>query len=88
MTYDQNFERLKQLVELAEELGVDQDDWFFRTIHRLGASWNEQLYQKTLDMLMKRDIRPILDDTFSIPMGAEDLKAVSGPYRIALRRAM
>ncbi|MFC1718154.1 ATP-binding protein, partial [Candidatus Poribacteria bacterium] len=79
---DSSFVRLKQLVELAKEVGVDQEEWFLAILRRLLVRWNPVLYQKTMDILISRDNRPILDNTFPVPTRPDDLEAVDGQFKI------
>jgi hypothetical protein len=79
---NERYIKLKQLIELAKELGVDEGPWFRGIELRLSYSWNEVLYLQTLQTLRRRDMRPILDRTFKIPMSPDDLAAVDGPFKI------
>ena len=76
------FIKIKQLVDLAKELGVDNDEWFLGIIQKLVIFWSEGLYQKALDILMSMDQRPILNSDFPVPIKAEDLEAVDGPFKV------
>ena len=66
--------KLKQLIEFAKEIGLDQSEWFVNMVRRLSAGCNEGLYQKTCDILANYDLTPLLDDTFPVPVSPDDRK--------------
>lgn len=77
-----NYFRLKQLIELGKEMGLYENENFINIVRRLAVMWNEDIYQKTLEMIMHNNFRPMLDSDFPIPIKPEDLKAVNGKYKI------
>ena len=77
-----NYLKLKQLIEIAREVGQADTPWFKGTVERLSASWNESIYQNGLDTLIRCYRQPLLDNTFKIPANDEDLDSVAGKYKI------
>jgi len=78
-----NYLKLKQLIQIAREVGQADEPWFKGTVERLSASWNESLYQKTLDTLIRCYRQPLLDNIFAIPVTEDEVRAVDGPFKIA-----
>ena len=77
-----NYFKLKQLIELGIELGFGENEMFVSIVRRLSVRWNEDLYQKTLEMIIHSNFRPLMNTDFQIPIKPEDLEAVDGPYKI------
>ena len=81
MMYDR-FQKMRFLIKLAEEVGEENSAWFLSTIQRLGAIWNDVIYQKTVYALNNNNFTPMLDKTFPVPFKQGDLEAVDGPYKV------
>ena len=77
-----NVMRLKELIELAQDLGLDECEWFVNGLWKLSLRWDESLFQRLWDIILSNNFKPLLDTTFTYPIRKDDLEAVDGPYKI------
>ena len=80
--YGSHYMQLKQLAEVAMELGLDTDPYFYNSLLRLSIRWNQRLYEQLVKFCLKYSKKPLIDNPFSFPIKEEDLKAVDGKYKI------
>ena len=73
---------LKQLAQVAKELGLENDPDFINIFRRLNTRWNQKIYEKLVESLIRYSSKPLIDTTFPVPFKDEDLIALDGPYKI------
>ena len=75
--------QMEELIALAEDRGVDEEDWFIGGWNNLCARWQPRLYQRLVYMCIHNSDKPILPTKFPIPFKRDDMEAVTnGPYKI------
>lgn len=79
-----NVMKLKMLIENAKEIGMDSNKSFESIVRRLSVRWSEYLYHKAVDMIINNNPQNILDTTFRIPAGTQEIQAVDGLYSIGI----
>lgn len=77
-----NVIRLKELIEICQEFGLEESKWIRNGLYKLSVRWDERLYKHLLRRVIHNNPIPLLNTTFPVPMNKADLEAVNGQYKI------
>lgn len=69
------------LAKLAEAEGIEDTEWFKMAFDKLCTMKNMYLYNKVRDAIILHSKRSLLDRTFKMPLGKDELNAINGPYK-------
>lgn len=76
-----NLLKLKELMDLSKEAGLDEVVWFRNGLLKLSHRFDPFLYQKLLQACLSSPYL-LLQNEFSLPKGKEEITAISGQYPV------
>lgn len=76
-------EKLIDLITIADEAGVSDEDWFVKDVEKLSVRWDNFRFQKLIAKCVRsQGFLSLLDQTWRFPKTSEEKKAIKGDFQI------